>query len=150
MANRAACEKSLNDPACRFKGPNSTATPGECTGTAGNISNAELQEIINLDSNGTRIDYDSHSDTTMVFYGSNWVDYMPDESKANRTALYKAENLGGIVDWAIDLQDYTDDTLDPYGDDDDLPDTDPLPPCNDVYSTMEDLVRPPERSPNIA
>ncbi|KAL7945747.1 glycoside hydrolase family 18 protein [Trichoderma barbatum] len=112
MVNRAACEKSLNDPLCKFKGPNSTATPGECTGTAGYISNAELEEIINLDSNDTLVDYDSQSDTTMVFYGSNWVAYMPDESKANRTALYKAANLG---------------------------DTDPLPPCNDEYNTMEEL-----------
>ncbi|KAL7932039.1 glycoside hydrolase family 18 protein [Trichoderma chlorosporum] len=139
MVNRAACEKSLDDPLCRFKGPNSTATPGECTGTSGYISNAELEEIINLDYNDTRFDYDPRSDTSMVFYGSNWVAYMPDESKANRTAIYKAANLGGTVDWAIDLQDYTDDTLDPSGDDDDLPDTDPLPPCKDEYSTMEEL-----------
>ncbi|KAM0256175.1 hypothetical protein ACHAQJ_005154 [Trichoderma viride] len=135
MVNRTACQKSLNDPACRFKGPNSTATPGECTGTAGYISNAELREIIDLDSNDTRMDYDWHSDTSMVFYGSNWVSYLPDDSRAQRTALYKAANLGGTVNWAIDLQEYTDDSLD----DDDLPDTDPLPPCNDVYNTMEEL-----------
>ncbi|PTB47685.1 glycoside hydrolase family 18 protein [Trichoderma harzianum CBS 226.95] len=139
LVNRAACEKSLNDPLCRFKGPNSTATPGECTGTAGYISNAELQEIIDLDSNDTRVDYDPQSDTYMVFYGSNWAAYMPDESKAFRTALYKASNLGGTVDWAVDLQEYTDDSLDPYDDDGDLPYTDPLPPCNDEYETMEAL-----------
>ncbi|EHK17714.1 glycoside hydrolase family 18 protein [Trichoderma virens Gv29-8] len=137
MTNRAACEKSLNDPHCTFKGPNSTATPGECTGTAGYIANAEIEEIINMDFDDTRVDYDPVSDTTMVFYGSNWVAYMPAESKANRTAIYKAANLGGVVDWAVDLQEYTDDSLEPY--DDELPDTDPLPPCNDVYNSMEEL-----------
>lgn len=139
MIDRAACERDLNDPACRFGGPKSTATPGECTGTAGYISNAELQEIIDLDSNDTRVDYDENSDTTMVFYESNWVSYMPDDSKANRTLLYKKSNFRGTADWAIDLQQYTDDNLDPDGDDEDLPDTDPLSPCSDEYKTMEEL-----------
>ncbi|KAL7789818.1 hypothetical protein V8C37DRAFT_417733 [Trichoderma ceciliae] len=129
----------LSRPFCKFKGPNSTATPGECTGTAVYISNAELKDIIILDFNDTFTDYDSHSDTAMVYYGSNWVAYLPDDSKAHRTVLYKTANLGGIVDWAIDLQEYTDDSLDPEDDDDDLPNTDPLPPCNDEYNTLEEL-----------
>ncbi|RFU75486.1 glycoside hydrolase family 18 [Trichoderma arundinaceum] len=139
MVNRTACVKNLNSPSCRFEGPNSTATPGECTGKAGYISNAELKEIINLDSNDTLMDYDSRSDTAMVIYGSTWVSYLPDDSKARREALYKEANLGGTVDWAIDLQEYTDDNLDPDGDGEYLPDTDPLSPCNDNYGTMEEL-----------
>ncbi|KAH6603443.1 glycoside hydrolase family 18 [Trichoderma cornu-damae] len=139
MMDRAACINSLDDPACTFKGPDSTATPGECTGTAGYISNAELQEIIALESDDTLIDYDPPSDTAMVFYGSDWVSFLSDDSKARRTLLYREANLKGIVDWAVDLQEYTDDSLDPDNDDEGLSDTDPLAPCDDEYGAMEEL-----------
>jgi hypothetical protein len=67
------------------------------------------------------------------------VSYLLDDSKVRRTLLYKKANFRGTADWAIDLQKYTDDSLDPDGDDEILPDTEPLPPCSDKYNTMEEL-----------
>ncbi|KAL9573156.1 hypothetical protein ACKAV7_002841 [Fusarium commune] len=140
LTSRQACEKSLSDSGCHIMGPKSGATPGNCTQTAGYISNAEIEEIMNLNTTGAGIDYayDKASDSDTLFYGNNWVAYMSDTTKKSRIAHYQGLNFGGTVDWAVDLQQFTDDDLDPDGDDD-LPDTTPLAACSATYSTFEDL-----------
>jgi hypothetical protein len=85
---------------CTFVGPESAATKGECTGTAGYISNAEIDKII---AGGGRAYYDTNSESDILVYGSDWVAYMTDETKARRTSLYKGLNFGGTTDWAVDL-----------------------------------------------
>lgn len=139
MKNRAACEHNLNSAACSFTGPDSGAAPGECTATNGYISNAEIDEIINLNASDTVVKFDAGSDTDIIFYGNNWVSYMTDTTKSTRTSFYQGLNFGGTVDWAVDLQAFTDDDLHPGGDDDNLPPTDPLSPCTATYNTIEDL-----------
>ncbi|KAH6997387.1 glycoside hydrolase family 18 protein [Ilyonectria destructans] len=140
LTNRAACEKSLSNSGCHMMGPNSGATPGNCTHTAGYISNAEIEEIMNLNTTGAGLKYayDQSSASDTLFYGNNWVAYMSDVTKKSRISHYEGLNFAGTVDWAVDLQQYTDDDLDPSGNDD-LPDTSPLADCSANYSTFDEL-----------
>jgi chitinase len=127
-------------PTCGFGGPGSTATPGRCTVTAGYISNAEIYEIIDLNETNTQTWYDTNSNSDILVYnGNQWVAFMSDDTKTSRTNYYRSLNLGGTVDWAVDLQEFTDDDREPYGNDDGLPPTGPMPPCDASYNTLEDL-----------
>ncbi|KAK3940475.1 killer toxin alpha/beta [Diplogelasinospora grovesii] len=128
-------------PTCPFSGPDSTAEPGQCTVTAGYISNAEIDDLINLDDATTISAYDAASDSNILVYGSTWVAYMDDTTKASRVSAYQALNFAGTVDWAVDLQAFTDDDGSPDGsdDEDDLPDSANLSPCTDTYNTIDDL-----------
>jgi hypothetical protein len=94
-------DSSCTGPQCTFVGPESTATKGECTGTAGYISNAEIDKIIA--SGAGRTYFDTFADSDILVYGSDWVAYMTDTTKARRTSLYKSYNFGGTTDWAVDL-----------------------------------------------
>lgn len=87
---------------CTYAGPASQATPGECTGTAGYIANAEIDDIISGGVNVFTYNDDSFSNI-LVYNSTQWVAYMDDNNKAQRTSLYKSYNLGGITDWAVDL-----------------------------------------------
>ncbi|KAL2814551.1 hypothetical protein BDW59DRAFT_167109 [Aspergillus cavernicola] len=69
---------------CTYTGPESGAVPGECTQTAGYISDAELAAIAEEE--------------------DDWAAYMDDDVMASRAQLYSQLNFGGIADWAIDLQ----------------------------------------------
>ncbi|KAJ7132986.1 glycoside hydrolase superfamily [Mycena filopes] len=90
-------------PMCTFTGPASGATPGPCTQTAGYISNAEINQIIAK--GGAQTFYDAASDSDILVYDTlQWVDYMADKTKAGRTTLYQLINMGGVSDWAVDLQ----------------------------------------------
>ncbi|KAJ6448445.1 glycoside hydrolase superfamily [Mycena sanguinolenta] len=102
-------------PLCTFTGPSSGATPGPCTNTAGYIANAEINQIIAA--GGVQTFHDGPSDSDILVYNSvQWVAYMDDDTKASRTLTYKGLNMGGVSDWAVDLQAY----LPPY--------TPPIPP----------------------
>jgi hypothetical protein len=98
---------------CTFVGPESAAEKGPCTDTAGYISHAEITSIISKggslnardDSVKTWFDEESHSNM-LVYNGVQWVAYMDDATKADRTNQYKKLNLGGTTDWAVDLQKY--------------------------------------------
>lgn len=132
--------KACTGPTCGFQGPKSGATPGRCTNTAGYLANAEILEILSLNDTGVKSWYDKASDSNIVQYKDNqWVAYMDDDTKEARTQYYKDMGFLGTVDWAVDLQDFTDDG-DPSGDDDDgpLPDYDP-PSCTATFATIEDL-----------
>jgi GH18 family chitinase len=91
---------------CTFQGPASTAEAGSCTGTPGYISDAEIKSIITSPARQAVQYYDSRSQTDIVVWDStNWVGYMSASTKATRIALYKNLGMGGITDWAIDLED---------------------------------------------
>jgi chitinase len=81
------------------------------------VSNAELDEIWQLASNGTEgvsakrwHDAKTHSD--IMTYGTqgsgmtDWDAYMSDKTKEERVAWVKTLNFGGTTDWAIDLAGY--------------------------------------------
>ncbi|KAF7337318.1 Glycoside hydrolase family 18 protein [Mycena sanguinolenta] len=92
-------------PLCTFTGPSSGATPGPCTQTAGYIANAEINQIIA--GGGVQTFHDDSSDSDILVYDSvQWVAYMDDDTKASRTTTYQGLNMGGVSDWAVDLQAY--------------------------------------------
>ncbi|KAK9364399.1 hypothetical protein V1509DRAFT_78068 [Lipomyces kononenkoae] len=105
-------DPSCTGPECLFTGPDSTATPGDCTDTAGYISEAELVQISsnsNLAKRSVTSWYDSVSDSDMMTYGNNtWVAYMSQASKASRTNLYSTLGFLGTVEWAVDLTAFVD------------------------------------------
>lgn len=127
-------------PDCTFGGSNtaSTAQPGDCTGTAGYISNYEINLILenNVTATGVQSSYDAGSDSNILVYNQNWVAYMDDTTKASRTNWYKGLNFAGTVDWAIDLQADTGDDGDPNDDEDGDPDPINLPPCKNSYPDL--------------
>ena len=93
-------------PHCTFTGPDSGATPGLCTQTAGYISDAEIYKIIANDPLDQQFT-DGSSDTSILVYNdTQWVAYMSKDSKASRTKQYQSLNMGGTSDWAIDLEDF--------------------------------------------
>ncbi|RFU75800.1 glycoside hydrolase family 18 [Trichoderma arundinaceum] len=113
LTDIAACESSLSNAACTFVGPDSGATPGECTVTPGYISNAEIDELLN--SGSSQYVFDGPSDSDTMFYGNSWVAWMSDLTKSTRISLYMSLNMGGTADWAVDLQQFTDDDANPNG-----------------------------------
>ncbi|KAJ7680181.1 hypothetical protein B0H14DRAFT_2655445 [Mycena olivaceomarginata] len=91
---------------CTYTGPAPGAAPGPCTQTAGYISKAEINDII-AHHPGVQAFHDAASDSDVVVYDSvQWIAYMSDATKATRTAMYKGLNMGGVSDWAVDLQAY--------------------------------------------
>ncbi|KAL8333671.1 hypothetical protein RB593_003384 [Gaeumannomyces tritici] len=106
-------------PSCKFTGDreNSDATPGRCTGQAGYIADAEINEIIRSGSSldkrsGGRvvthfIDPSSNSDI-LVYDNNQWVGYMSENTKAVRSRLYANLGMAGTTDWASDLQQFND------------------------------------------
>ncbi|KAJ5219690.1 hypothetical protein N7468_008894 [Penicillium chermesinum] len=84
----------------------SGATPGRCTKTAGLLADAEIYEIIDKDSTA-QYWYDEDSSSNILVYDSvQWVAYMNSTLRDSRTSLYKEKNMGGVVEWAIDLEEF--------------------------------------------
>ncbi|KAI2792815.1 Killer toxin subunits alpha/beta [Penicillium oxalicum] len=101
-------DPSCTGPNCLFTGPNSTATPGECTDTAGYISQAELERMLSDSARLRRRDvtswYDKDTDSDMMTYGGgSWVAYMSQKTKISRINRYAAYGFAGAVEWALDL-----------------------------------------------
>lgn len=102
-------QAGCHTPDCLFTGGplSSTAAKGPCTDTAGYISNAEIQQIINTPG---RVNYnyvDKNSDSNILVYDNNqWVGWMSPETKAKRMAIYQFLQMGGTSEWAVDLQAY--------------------------------------------
>lgn len=93
-------------PDCTYVGPDSGATPGRCTQTAGYIANAEINEIIATNPT-VQVLFDSASDSDIIVYNeTQWVGYMTNTTKATRTTYYQSLNMGGTTEWAIDLEDF--------------------------------------------
>ncbi|KAJ3478842.1 hypothetical protein NLG97_g8468 [Lecanicillium saksenae] len=96
-------DRTCIGPDCKFTGPLSNADKGPCTDTAGYISDAEIQDLLQA---GTAVSYyDELSDSRIAIYNNdNWVAYMDRDIKAKRTAKYFDMGFGGTTDWAIDLE----------------------------------------------
>ncbi|PYH81652.1 hypothetical protein BO82DRAFT_383487 [Aspergillus uvarum CBS 121591] len=91
-------------PECTYVGPDSGATPGRCTQTAGYIANAEINEIIATNPT-VQVLFDSGSDSDIIVYNeTQWVGYMTNTTKSTRTSYYQGLNMGGTTEWAIDLE----------------------------------------------
>lgn len=92
---------------CTFGGTaaDSTAEKGPCTGVGGYISDAEIKDIASSTNRGATKYFDSKSQTDILVWGSNnWVGYMSPSTKASRVSLYKSLGMGGVTDWAVDLE----------------------------------------------
>ncbi|KAL2859990.1 glycoside hydrolase superfamily [Aspergillus lucknowensis] len=95
-------------PMCKYLGERnqSPAAKGECTGTGGYISDAEIATLKRV--NEVKWDewHDEESDSTIFVYKDvEWVAYMDPDVKKSRREKYKKLNFGGTSDWAVDLQD---------------------------------------------
>ncbi|KYQ93197.1 speract/scavenger receptor domain-containing protein [Tieghemostelium lacteum] len=115
-------DPSCSGPECKFTGSGvqSLATPGPCTVTPGYIALAEIYTIINSDHSRVRSNqYDSVSDSQILTFDTHdWVSFTTLETNQARTEKAKAMNLGGTVEWAMDLQQFFND--DGVDDDEDL------------------------------
>ncbi|KAK6356033.1 hypothetical protein TWF718_000407 [Orbilia javanica] len=103
-------------PNCKFTGTRqkSGATPGRCTGTAGYLANAEINEIIRSGDPKRRsrvvthfLDAGSNSDI-LVYDNNQWVGYMSQNTKKLRSRIYTRWGMAGTSDWATDLQEFHD------------------------------------------
>ncbi|KAL2860831.1 uncharacterized protein BJX67DRAFT_386278 [Aspergillus lucknowensis] len=139
-------EAGCTGPDCFFEGDrlNSPAAKGVCTDTGGYISNAEISQIEILGDNvQTWHDEGSDSDI-MVYNDTEWVAYMNQTTKLSRRIHWRAYNFAGTIDWAVDLQSYTDDEYYDYetgeGGEDLLPPLpDDEPECNGSYDDLESI-----------
>ncbi|KAL6233081.1 hypothetical protein BDW75DRAFT_252210 [Aspergillus navahoensis] len=118
----AMAEVGCHGPECLYTGSraNSDATKGPCTGTAGYLANAEINEIISGSPSGlttrdtvssrvTAHYLDEDSDSNILVYDDNqWVAYMSPEVRESRVSKYKSLNMGGSVNWATDLETWHD------------------------------------------
>ncbi|KAH8703522.1 hypothetical protein BGW36DRAFT_423083 [Talaromyces proteolyticus] len=75
-----------------------------CTQTAGYISNAEINQILQENSNAQSLYSSGDSSNILVYNDTQWVSYMSSANKANRMAYYKTFNFAGTGEWAIDLE----------------------------------------------
>jgi hypothetical protein len=106
----AMADASCYGPTCFYTGTasQSNAEVGPCTGTAGYISDAEVNEIIT--NNASRINQnflDPTSNSRIVVYDNiQWVAMMDDTIRSERNTLYTGLNMGGSTNWASDLETY--------------------------------------------
>jgi hypothetical protein len=97
-------DPSCTGPTCLYTGDNTTsyARKGRCTQTSGYLANAEINEI------GGRTWTDIDSNSLIMVDGDLRVSYVDDNLKQTRTQLYKNYELGGTIDWAVDLAQFHD------------------------------------------
>ncbi|KAJ5097138.1 hypothetical protein N7456_007859 [Penicillium angulare] len=148
-------EAGCTGPECLFTGPASGALPGPCTNTSGYISNYEINEIISqandpsfYETKITRlkdntadayIPVDAMDGDILVYGDTQWVSYMSQVTYGYRLVYWSSFNIGGWVDWAVDLSnDYSGsspfDGSEPEGNDN--------APCDftKTYNTLDDLI----------
>ncbi len=135
-------------PMCEFtsvpgKPWESNADPGDCTGTAGYIANAEILELQRMaaemgDDGSIQTWHETPTHSDMMTWDGNWVAYLTPSSKAQRIQFYAALNFGGISDWAVDLEQFhaPPGSPDDGGDDDDPP----VMQCSDAFAGLDDVV----------
>ncbi|KAI9162741.1 putative glycoside hydrolase family 18 protein [Paramyrothecium foliicola] len=105
-------------PNCKFLGDrlNSPAAPGRCTGTSGYISDAEINEI-EMSGGNVKAWHDDKSDSDiMVYDNTEWVAYMKPATKLMRRVAWAIGNFAGTIDWAVDLQAFTNDEFEGFED----------------------------------
>ncbi|KAF2965404.1 hypothetical protein GQX73_g8153 [Xylaria multiplex] len=89
---------------CTFTGPDSGATPGSCTDTAGYISNWEIQQILETPGNNAQQYFSTAAGDILVYDGTQYISYMTTATYNSRLAWIKSLNFGGTSDWALDLE----------------------------------------------
>jgi chitinase len=125
---------------CTYTGKASGATPGKCTGTAGYLANYEIQDII-AHAPGVKQYFDTNSRSNIMVYNSTqWVAYMSDAEKATRVSIYELSVMGGVTDWAVDLQQ----DMGAY----EAPIVDELPDCDATYTSIDDIISAEETVPD--
>lgn len=85
---------------CTYTGPMSGETPGECTETAGYLSNYEVEQII---AGGGVQQYSSDDGDILVYSQTQWVSWMNPSTYSNRLSWVQVLNFGGTSDWAMNL-----------------------------------------------
>ncbi|MBE3046703.1 hypothetical protein IMZ48_30060, partial [Candidatus Bathyarchaeota archaeon] len=111
-------DPSCTGPECFFLGDEITspALQGRCTKTGGYLANAEIDEMlggIERRDGSARTWLDANSNSRIMVDGDLWVSYMDDDLKASRSQAYQRYNMGGTIDWAVDLTEFH---SPPYGD----------------------------------
>ncbi|KAF2124900.1 glycoside hydrolase family 18 protein [Dothidotthia symphoricarpi CBS 119687] len=98
---------TMKDPGCMKAGCEFSegANGGACTGTAGVLSTAEINEII---ANGATVTYDNEAAVKIVTWDSNqWVSFDDTQTLGTKIDFAHQHCLGGTMVWAIDLDDGT-------------------------------------------
>ncbi|KAJ5926897.1 killer toxin alpha/beta [Penicillium verrucosum] len=132
-------DESCTGPNCHYTGTNSVsnAKEGRCTKTAGIIANAEINEILAI-GNQTKVYYDAGSDSNIIVWDNTWASFMDGDTMKSRTSFYKDFNFGGTVEWAVDLNKFTDDDNN-YDDSWDEPPVPKLAACTETFHSIEAL-----------
>ncbi|KAH7024909.1 uncharacterized protein B0I36DRAFT_387329 [Microdochium trichocladiopsis] len=128
-------------PMCKYTGDrlNSEAMPGMCTNTSGYISNAEIEHI-KKGYSGVKSWHDLKSNSDFIVYDKlEWVAYMTDMTKNTRREKWKGYDFAGTIDWAVDLQKFTNDRDEDILDD--LEGITRLEKCENVgkWNTLDDV-----------
>ncbi|KAH8799635.1 glycoside hydrolase family 18 protein [Xylogone sp. PMI_703] len=99
---------TLSDPGCtKVDCPfSSGGNPGECTGTAGILSNAEIQRIITANSLTPTLDTTAGV-KYMAWDSNQWVSFDDPDTYKLKKAFANGLCLGGTMAWALDLDDPT-------------------------------------------
>lgn len=129
-------DPTCHGPECKFTGPDSGATPGECTKTPGYIANAEISEWLQDKDQNITTYFDEVSRST-ISYSANgtWVAYTDHKERNNRiTEWWYNRTVLGTSLWAMDLTEFVAE----------LPDGTVLPPttipnCDQVFTSLDDV-----------
>ncbi|KAI0430580.1 hypothetical protein F5Y09DRAFT_307300 [Xylaria sp. FL1042] len=89
---------------CTFTGPDSGATKGKCTDTAGYISNWEIQQILETPGNDVQQYFSTVAGDIIVYNGTQYISYMTEATYNDRLQWAQSLNFGGVADWAMDLE----------------------------------------------
>ncbi|KAI1123371.1 hypothetical protein F5Y10DRAFT_286254 [Nemania abortiva] len=98
--SQAGCYTEL----CTFTGPESGATAGKCTDTAGYISNWEIQQILETPGNDAQQYFSTVAGDIVVYNGTQYISHMTTATYNSRLRWAQALNFGGVSDWAMDLE----------------------------------------------
>ncbi|KAJ5551531.1 hypothetical protein N7461_006229, partial [Penicillium sp. DV-2018c] len=94
-------DKKCTEPGCPFKGH---ARAGECTGEGGILGYFEIQEILRNDDSIKKV-YDKETAVNyFVFDDDQWVSY-DDKKTFQQKVLTNGHSLGGMMIWAVDMDD---------------------------------------------
>ncbi|RSL40913.1 hypothetical protein CEP54_015977 [Fusarium duplospermum] len=88
-------------PGCRFSGP---GDKGKCTDTAGFLSYSEIMDLIKT--SGAKATYDKGAKVNYMTYGDNsWISFDDERTFGEKIEFANKRGLGGLMIWAIDLDD---------------------------------------------
>ncbi|RSL95244.1 hypothetical protein CDV31_013975 [Fusarium ambrosium] len=88
-------------PGCRFSGP---GDKGRCTDTAGFLSYSEIMDLIKT--SGAKATYDKDAKVNYMTYGDNsWISFDDERTFGEKIEFANKRGLGGLMIWAIDLDD---------------------------------------------